>query len=406
MKKMKNKATEMEKTDELASLNRELNARLGKAQGAAEAPPEGSKRDRSKDQASQLRNLKKKQKKKLRAWKVVLTVFLLLIAAGAGGIFTLYQKGKSSLLKHEGLEDVQIAAPEDAVVEDEGFTVTYNGRTYRRNEAVTSILCLGIDRQALEEEYEVTGENGQADTLFVAALNTETGDMTLINISRDTMADVDIYNVQNEYVETGSMQICLAYAYGDGRELSCENVIKSVSRLLYGMPIDAYAAIDLPAINVLNDAIGGVEVDVLEDLTDWDSALAEGAHVLLQGSQAERYVRSRYSEGEKATLDSNNLRMARQRQYLTNFITKALSQTRKDPTVPLTLYDAATAYMVTDITASEVTYLASLLLQGSFGGQDIVTVPGEVVMGEQYAEYQVDEEALYQIILNVFYMEV
>ena len=400
MKKMENK--------KLEKLNKELNVRLGlenidtvKSKGNS-----GGAEDRAGGQpgkrVSVLRKVKKKEKKRLRPWKVVLAIVLLLLVIVIGGFSVLRYMGKQSLLKHEGLENVKITAPQDAEMKDNGKTVTYKGKMYRRNEAVTSILCMGIDRDTLEREENVIGENGQADTLFVAALDTETGDMTLVNLSRDSMVDVDVYNTKGEYVETKQMQLCLAYAYGDGKEKSCENEIKSVSRLLYGMPIDAYAAIDLPAISVLNDAIGGVEAEVLEDLSSKDPALVQGSHVLLRGDQAEIYVRSRDHEN----VDANNSRMTRQRQYLTNFITKTLAQTRKNLSVPLTLYDAVTTYMVTDITASEVTYLASLLLQGSFGSQNIVTVPGEVEMGEEYAEYYVKEEALYQIILDVFYKPV
>ena len=117
-----------------------------------------------------------------------------------------------------------------------------------------------------------------------------------------------------------------------------------------------------------------------------DPALKQGATVLLQGNQAENYVRSREVEGEDAPIDSNNARMARQKQYLTNFIKKALEATKEDLTVPLTLYQAATSYMITDIGASEVTYLASLV--------------------DTHAQYHVDEAALYEIILDVFYEEV
>ena len=400
MKRMGNK--------ELEKLNKELNARLGMENINATKSTENPERtgDGAADQrvkrASALRKVKKKVKKRFRVWKAVLAVMILLIVVVIGVFFVLRQLGKQSLLRHESLEDIQITAPDGAKVEDSGQTVTYQGKKYRRNEAVTSILCMGVDREALEREDDVIGDNGQADTLFVAALDTETGNMTLVNFSRDSMVDVDVYNIQGGYVETKQMQLCLAYAYGDGKEKSCENEIKSVSRLLYGMPIDAYAAIDLPAVSVLNDAIGGVEVDVLEDLSSQDPALVQGAHVLLRGNQAEIYVRSRDHEN----VDANNSRMTRQRQYLTNFIAKTLSQTRKNLSVPLTLYDAVTAYMVTDISAPEVTYLASLLLQGSFGSQNIVTIPGEVKMGEEYAEYYVKEEALYQIILDVFYKPV
>ena len=347
-----------------------------------------------------------KHRNKGHKWKIVLGVVLLLILAVVLGFFAMRQMGKKSLLNHETIDGVDISAPEGVQIEEEGKTVLYNGKKYRRNDAVTSILCMGIDREDLEEETGLTGENGQADTLVLAVLDTSTGNLTLINISRDSMVDVDLYNIQDEYVETREMQLCLSYAYGDGKEASCKNTIKSVSRLMYGIPIDGYAAIDLSVIRMLNDAIGGVEVEVLEDMTDWNPNWVQGAHVLLQGDQAETYVRSRHSEGEKATVDSNNLRMSRQMQYLRNFVNKLISVVKKDLTMPVTLYNNITSNMVTDITASEVTYLASLVVEGRFGDQNIITVPGEIMMGEEYAEYHVDDEALYQILLDVFYTEV
>ena len=348
---------------------------------------------------------KEKSQKKISGWIAVPIVLVLLIIVVTGTFVVLKNLGERSLLDHDEGYNAGITAPSDAEIENGGRRVTYQGKTYQRNEAVTAILCMGIDNESLQDDSRQIGENGQADTLFVVALDTGNGDMTLVNISRDSMVDVDIYNVQNEYTETKNMQICLAYAYGNGRETSCENTAKSVSRLLYGIPIDAYAAIDLPAIAELNDAIGGVEVEVLEDMTDWDPNLIQGSSILLQGSLAETYVRSRYSEGEKATVDANNLRMARQRQYLISFISKTLSKMKSNPSLPVTLYNTAAPYMETDISVSEVTYLASLLAGNSFGSQNIVTVPGEVKMGEEYAEYHVDEEKLYQIILDVFYTE-
>lgn len=346
----------------------------------------------------------KKMGNKAKVVIIVICVLLFLCVAVIGSLYVMQRIGKSSLTS---LEDVEITAPEEILnevnLEDAGKTVTYNGKKYQKKEDLISILCMGIDRKTILEEEGLTGENGQADTIFLAVLDESDGSMKLINISRDSMVDVDIYNVKNEYVETSKMQLCLSYAYGDGKETSCENTMKSVSRLLYGIPINAYAAIDLTAISVLNDAVGGVEVEVLQDLTKKDRELVLGERVLLQGKQAEIYVRSRdISSG----VDSNNARMARQKQYLTNFINKALIATKEDITVPLTLYQEASSYMVTDISASEVTYLAKLVLQGGFNDQDMINVSGEVRAGEQFAEYYVDETALYEIILSVFYEEI
>lgn len=412
MRKMQNRTSEFDKYMELNELNKELNNRLGR-EAVDEAVPQRTRRryreDSRKEKESKYGKTKVSRQRtsgKVRAGIIVLLVLLLLFAVLLGGLFAVRQMGKKSLTRHEGVENVEITAPEDVNLENEGHTVTYNGKKYRRNEDVISILCMGIDQESLQEEGRVNGENGQADTLFVVALDASTGGVKLVNISRDSMAEVDLYNAQNEYVKTEKMQICLAYAYGDGKESSCENTIKSVSRLLYGMPIDAYAAIDLPAISVLNDAIGGVEVEVLEDLTNLDQELVQGATVLLQGSQAEAYVRSRDAENPDASAYSNNARMERQKQYLSNFITKVLAIAKKDITVPLSLYQAITSYMVTDIDLSEITYLVTLIMENGFSSQNIINVPGETVMGEEFAEYHIDEDGLYQIILDVFYTEV
>lgn len=318
-----------------------------------------------------------------------------MIAVGA--LFYLRYQGKKSLSIAEVEEEV--SGPDGADIDDDGKVVIYNGEKYCYNENVINILCMGIDTSIEETGDDTIGENGQADVLFLVVLDQETGEMSLINISRDTMIDVDKYNVYNQYLGTENMQICLAYAYGDGQEGSCLNVSRSVSRLLYGMPVHAYAALEYEGISVLNDSVGGVTVTVLEDLTSSDPALEEGATVTLTGQQAETYVRTRDTE----VLDSNNARMARQRQYLLAFMNKTLEETKSDISFPFSLYQIVSDYMVTDIGTSEVTYLASLALGNGFSEGDIYPVSGEIVMGETYAEFYPDEEALYELILDVFY---
>ena len=40
------------------------------------------------------------------------------------------------------------------------------------------------------------------------------------------------------------------------------------------------------------------------------------------------------------------------------------------------------------------------------GSEDMYNIPGEVVMGSQFEEFYVDEDGLYQLILDVFYDKV
>ena len=349
----------------------------------------------------------KKRPLKLHGAVIFLIVTITLILAAVGIVFFLQQQGRKSLLDHEGIEGVEITAPEDAVIAEGGQIVRYKGKTYQRNTAVVSILGMGIDKDADEVYQNVMeqlniGQKGQADTIFVAALDTMSGALNLINISRDAMTDVDVYNVDGEYTGTREMQICLAYAYGENNEKSCENVMKSVSRLMYGMPMDAYGAIDIPAISVLNDAVGGVQVKVLEDLTAKDPELVKGNVVTLKGNQATTYVRSR----DYNALDANNARMQRQRQYVVGFIRQVFAKARRNISIVLTLYQAAQAYMTTDIDVSRLTYLVSLALQKNFTDANIMNVAGEIRKGSKYAEYYVDDEALYELILKIYYREI
>ena len=341
----------------------------------------------------------------LRVFLVLFLVLAIVAAAGAGTLYFLRERGKKALLAHKAVEGVEITAPDSAVVADGGRTVTYNGKTYERDDDVISILCMGVDRsearEAMADKLRI-GEQGQADTLFVACINVSNGKITMINISRDSMVAVDKYNVDGEYVGVEDLQICTAFAYGNGKDTSCQNVSKSVSRLLYGIPMDAYGSIDIPAIGVLNDAVGGVPVTILEDMTDIDPAMTKGATITLTGEQARKYVRTR----EHVNADANNARMQRQRHYVTSFIRKVLEAARSNLSVVFSLYQAASSYMTTNLDASEVIYLTSLVMTRDFTSQNIVTVPGEAVMGEQYAEYYVDQDALYEIILDVYYNEV
>ncbi len=357
-----------------------------------------------------------KVKKKMSPKRIAVAAVAIVLSICIGGVAIfagMRMKGKRDLFASENLD---ITAPElegqEINVENNGDLVVYNGEKYCYNHNMITVLMMGIDQTQDErlanQQSDLLIANGQADTVILAAMDVETGETTLINVSRDSMVDVDMYTTSGNFAGDQKMQLCLAYAYGVGEDGGCLNVSRSVSRLLYGVPVSSYAAIGLSAINVLNDAIGGVEVDVLETLGNPGSEMymEEGQKVTLKGAQAEMYVRSR--DAYFGGAESNSKRMERQKQYLTNFASKALRETRKDITVPLTLFDVASEYMVTDLNAAKVSYLVSILNKVGLEESNFLTMPGEAVLNEQtgYAEFMVDDKALYEMILEVFYKKV
>lgn len=310
--------------------------------------------------------------------------------------------GEKSLVGENKNTAAQIQVPANVEIDDD--YIMYKGNKYKYNDKVTTILFAGIDKTADQHIEGVLGTAGQADALFALALNTETGKYKLMAISRDTMVDVNICDSNGNFKGTEKMQICLSHGYGDGNETSSENLKRSVSRLFFGIPVNSYMSIDLDAISILNDAVGGVTVNVVEDLTHKDPALVKGQTVTLKGQQAVTYVRYRDIYKDE---NQNNLRMERQKSYLNSFIHQAIDLTKKDVRTPLSLYDKIADYSRTDIDASKITYLASVFLQSGFSAdEDLIKIPGKTVLGEKYAEYYVDTNEFFEIVLDTYYTKV
>ena len=60
----------------------------------------------------------------------------------------------------------------------------------------------------------------------------------------------------------------------------------------------------------------------------------------------------------------------------------------------------------TDISASELMYIAQLAGRTHFSMEDVTTIPGEVEIGEEFEEYHTDSTALKKMILEKFYTKV
>ena len=353
-----------------------------------------------------------KKNKTIKVISVIAAVIIgLLLIAAVTLIILIFAGQKRALGDNKNGGDV-ISVPSEitaSVVQDDPESpdmnsyVYYDGKKYIYNEKVTTILFAGIDKHA-DEQLGTYGTAGQADSIIAAALNTETGKYKLMAISRDTMVDVNVIDPNGSFTGTEKQQVCLAYAYGDGKKTSCENLKKSVSRILFGVPINAYAAVDLDAIPILNDAVGGVEVNVIEDLSHQDPEMYLGARLRLTGDQAVTFVRHRDTKGDE---NQNNLRMERQKEYLTGFIRQSLAMTKQDITTPLKMYNSVSDYIVTDIDAPMITYYTSVFVKTGFSPENnFVKLPGTTTHSEKYAEYYVDNEALFKMILDIYYTEV
>jgi len=68
------------------------------------------------------------------------------------------------------------------------------------------------------------------------------------------------------------------------------------------------------------------------------------------------------------------------------------------------LFNKTSQYLTTNLDTSKITYLTTSVLTNNYNGDiDFRMVQGKVVQGAKYAEFIVDDIALYELILDVFY---
>lgn len=373
--------------------------------------------ERNKEHIKQVRQRKRKQAKERIKYKLSYhkrsliicgsIVLCVLAALSAYGVVRAIGKSRLYDAADNGQPDMQIATEEETVTETERARwkegwVKYKGEIYEYKEDILTFLIMGIDKNSDVKEVEEGTDGGQADALFLAVIDATDKSVKVIGINRNSMTDIRIYDENGEYVDTVKAQIAVQHGFGNGMEESCEYQKEAVEKLFYGLPIHGYAAINMSAISTINDAVGGVDVTVLEDLTKIDGSLVEGEQVHLMGESAFWYLKYR----DTNIFGSSDLRLARQKQYLNTFINAAKRAAKEDISVVLELYQAIMPQMVTDITLDEVAYLAPVLLEYQFNEDSLRTMEGETVMGEQFEEFYPDDTALYEMILEVFYEKV
>lgn len=279
------------------------------------------------------------------------------------------------------------ATEEDDVSADNRLYV--DGMAYYPK-TLETLLFIGVDSSETAEET-ATHNGMQSDFLALLIVDHREQTYSVLHLNRDTMCEVPTLDSEGHRVGTQIAQLAFAHTYGSGGKDSCLNTVSIVSHLLYGVEILHYASIPIADIGKVNDAVGGVNVLVEDDFSAVDPTLVQGTVVHLTGAQAEHFVRAR-----GGMTDSTNLRrMARQQQYMEGFL-----QAQQED-IAQHLMEALGEDLVTDLSISKAASLAEACSKYRFTG--LKTLPGEAKDGREYVEYILDDTALRQLILDMFY---
>ena len=289
--------------------------------------------------------------------------------------------------------------PEALLTENSYGNVEYNNKTYKPKTRLSSLLFIGIDDYS-GETFDSEQDDSLADFMTLFVFDDANKTYSMIQINRDTMMEFPVIGVLGDKAGKRYGQIALSYTYGDGLESSSRNTRDAVSELLYDVTIDSFITIKMDAVSILNDAVGGVEVEIKDDFSKVDPTLVKGEKIVLNGEQALNFVRARGQVGNQSNLS----RMERQKEYMASFADQFKSAYSADKSIITDALEDIEGYMITDCTATELADFAESVNNYEFSG--IVSPKGESKVGDRYMEHFVDEEALEELVLSVFYEEV
>lgn len=302
----------------------------------------------------------------------------------------------SGMLLYSGFQVLQGITQQSEPGRVESKTITRDGIDYFPRQDITVFLVMGIDQLGKVEDSNSYNNHGAADMVALLVFDEKEQVCNVLQLNRDTMLDMPVIGVGGKPAGSYFGQLALSHTYGSGLEDSCENTKKAVSDLLYKTHIDYYVAMNMDAIGILNDAVGGVTVTVTEDFSQVDPTIGKG-QVTLMGEQAINYVRTRKDVGDQL----NITRMDRHTAYMESFLSAFQAKQDGSDRFAADVYEDVADYLVSDCSVTVISQVISRYADYTLG--DVITPKGENVLGETYFEFYADEEDLDRLILDLFF---
>lgn len=275
-------------------------------------------------------------------------------------------------------------------------TIERNGVKYFPRQDIHVMMVLGIDQAGPVQSSNYYRNKGSADSVMLLIFDDTNQNCSVLYLNRDTMVTMDVLGVTGDYAGTTYGQLALAHTYGTGLEDSCVNFKNTLENFLHGLTIDYYVAMNMDAIPIMNDAVGGVTVNVVDDFSLVNPTITMG-ELTLQGDQVVDYVRTRKDVGDQ----KNVTRMERQREYVDGFLKQVSKMEHENADFLLSLYADVAPYIVSDCSAETLSSLVSRYLDYQIA--DVFSPEGENVIVNGVYEFHADEEKLDELIVQLFY---
>ncbi|MES9510312.1 LCP family protein [Streptomyces sp. NPDC000609] len=277
-------------------------------------------------------------RKRRRGLRIALAVLLVLLLAAGGTFYWLYSRLDGNIT------GVDI---DKALGDDRPGKLPTSGQ---------NLLVLGSDSRAGAENKELGGGGyaggARSDTAMVVHIPEGRSRAVAVSIPRDTLVSRPECTRADGSTVPAANRVMFNSVYAQVGPACVVKTVETMSEVR----IDHYLEIDFAGFKDLVDAIGGVTVDVPQDIHDKASGLdlAKGPH-RLDGTESLAYVRTRHGIGDGSDLG----RIGLQQQFLLALLSEVKSQDLLgSPAKSYRIAGSATRSLTTDEGLASLTSLA------------------------------------------------
>ena len=338
---------------------------------------------------------------------------LLLLALAAGGFVlytgslrpSMFQERSTEEMEKVRVQVVQASTPTPSPpplgeIIDADW-IDEDGKPWNYNHHVLTVLLMGIDYMKDRVQWDTGRRNGgNTDVLILLIVDVKAKEVTVLNIPRDTMADVLALDANGDFESMIYTNISAAHSFGNGEALSCQLTEYAVSGLLCGIKIDRYVAVDYDSINRVNELLGGVEFELDQDYPFLGHEWKKGQRFRLNNYQLQRLLQYR----DQHDMDGAFERSRRDLQIMKAMYDQFKAAFLEDPGVLLRMYSALEPYITTDLSMDEISFLAQTLVNLPLDMDCVVSLRGENRVGEKYVEYYPDLEWISSFAKEKFFV--
>lgn len=239
-----------------------------------------------------------------------------------------------------------------------------------------TVLCLGFDES-----------RSNSDVIMLFHFDIINDKINILQIPRDSFVP--------DYTYSENGKINSVYSLGDENLIPIQRIVDAV-RDTFGIPIDRYITTGCDDIVDMVDLIGGIPIDLPEDVFySYDKILYAGEQVL-NGEQAELFVRAR-----KGYLEGDIGRVKAQRIFMAAVMEKALNMGTVELTKFLTeVYNKG--YIGTDMTLQEMSILSDFGSNMDLDDVTVQMVPGEATDYNGYSVWSIHKNATIDMLNEYF----